>query len=96
MPPDDASAGRGARRNGAATRRQDHAAMSRSAPPPVLSPGMDPIELRLVVWIDPGSVWRARVSGVGIAEREFVSPFELARFVAWPLTPTQRGDSGLR
>ena len=83
-------------RNGAATRLQDHASMSSSAPPPVPSPGMDPIELRLVVWIDSGSVWRARVSGAGIAEREFVSPFELARFVAWPLAPAQRRGSGLR
>ena len=70
--------------------------MSPSAPPSVPSPGMEPIELRLVVWLDPGSVWHARVSGPGIAEREFVSPFELARFVAWPLAPGQRGGPGLR
>lgn len=70
--------------------------MARSTPPPVLSPGTDPIELRLVVWVDPGSAWRARVSGAGIAEREFFSPFELARFVAWPLAPVPRGGSGLR
>jgi hypothetical protein len=95
MPPDDASAGGGTRRNGAATRRRDHVSMSRSAPPVVAS-GIGPIELRLVVWVDQGSVWHARVSGPGIAEREFVSPFELARFVAWPLAKSQRGDTGLR
>jgi len=71
-------------------------AMSRKASPLDASGGTDPIELRLVVWLEPGAVWRARVSGPGVAEREFDSPFELARFVAWPMAPASRGGPGLR
>ncbi|MCE9658541.1 MAG: hypothetical protein K8R60_08270 [Burkholderiales bacterium] len=66
------------------------------AAPPPLPPDRAPVELRLVVWYEAGTSWRARISGAGIAEREFASPFELARFVAWPLAPALRGGSGLR
>jgi len=72
----------------------------RNEQPPASSPspfGQAPVELRLVIWFDAGARWRARVSGSGIAEREFASPFELARFVAWPLAlPPQGSGPGLR
>jgi hypothetical protein len=95
MPSDDASAGDATRRNGAATRPRDDASMSRVLPSSVPR-RTGPVELRLLVWIDPGSAWRARVSGPGMTEREFDSPFELARFVAWPRGPAPRGGPGLR
>ena len=63
-------------------------------PPP---PPGSPVELRLVVWFEHGAGWRARVSGAGLAEREFDSPFELARFVAWPVAKAPGGGGrGLR
>jgi hypothetical protein len=43
------------------------------------------IEFRLVVWMSRESGWRASVLGPDTSEREFVSPFELARFLAWPV-----------
>ena len=70
--------------------------MTSGAIPSQLPPG-SPIELRLVVWFEHGAGWRARVSGAGVAEREFDSPFELARFVAWPMAkPPSGGGRGLR
>lgn len=70
--------------------------MASGALPPHLPPG-SPIELRLVVWFEHGAGWRARVSGPGVADREFDSPFELARFVAWPVARRPAGDGrGLR
>jgi len=59
-------------------------------------PSGAPVELRLLVWFGPGTGWRARISGPGLGEREFVSPFELARFVAWPRTKAPPGNGGLR
>ncbi|MEO5882658.1 MAG: hypothetical protein ABIQ06_09605 [Caldimonas sp.] len=68
-----------------------------SSPIPSHPPLGAPLELRLVIWFEQGSGWRARVSGPGVAEREFASPFELARFVAWPLAKTPPGSgAGLR
>lgn len=64
-----------------------------SSPSP---PGRAPVELRLLVWYEAGTNWRAPISGDGIAEREFASPFELARFVAWPLAPVPGGGTGPR
>jgi len=59
------------------------------------------IELRLTVWAaDDG--WHARLSGFGTTPREFVSPFELARFLARaapaavPASTTSHRDRGLR
>lgn len=71
--------------------------MASGATPSHLPPG-SPVELRLLVWVEHGSGWRARVSGPGLDEREFASPFELARFVAWPVakTPLGGGGGGLR
>jgi len=46
------------------------------------------IELRLVIWMSRESGWRASVFGPDAGEREFVSPFELARFLAWPAVPS--------
>lgn len=55
----------------------------------------DGIEFRLVVWMSRESGWRALVLGPDATEREFVSPFELARFLGWPVaamsTPLQCG-----
>jgi hypothetical protein len=42
------------------------------------------IEFRLVIRVSRESGWRASVFGPDAAELEFLSPFELARFLAWP------------
>jgi hypothetical protein len=83
------------RRNGAATPAGHDGAMPRKTVPSA-PPQVQPVELRLVVWVAPGGDWRARVSGPGMAEREFVSPFELARFVAAPPSTLASNGSGLR
>lgn len=56
--------------------------------------GMD---FRLTVWPAGETGWRARVIAPDASEREFVSPFELARYLAWPAaaSPTKPGK-GLR
>lgn len=54
------------------------------------------IEFRLTVWCLAGSGWRARVISADAAEREFASPFELARYLAWPVPPIEPGPQGLR
>ena len=70
--------------------------MATGAITPPLPPG-SPVELRLLVWFEHGAGWRASVSGPGLAEREFDSPFELARFVAWPVAKAPPGGGrGLR
>ena len=71
--------------------------MASGLAPPYPSSG-SPIEMRLVVWFEHGTAWRARVSGPGLEDREFASPFELARFVAWPVAraPSTGGGRGLR
>lgn len=59
------------------------------------------VDLRLMVWTAEDG-WHARLSGIGTPPREFVSPFELARFLAQAApaavpasTPAHR-DGGLR
>ncbi|MEO5882655.1 MAG: hypothetical protein ABIQ06_09590 [Caldimonas sp.] len=42
------------------------------------------LEFRLVLRMSRDSGWRASVVAPDATEREFVSPFELARFLAWP------------
>lgn len=55
------------------------------------------VEFRLFVWTSPSLGWRARITGVDDFEREFTSPFELARFVAWPVAnATGKRGPGLR
>ena len=59
-------------------------------PVPVPEPGPatdttgDGVELRLIVSTSPSRGWHACVIGPGETRRDFASPFELARFVAWP------------
>ena len=52
------------------------------------------IEFRLVVWMSRESGWRASVVGPDATEREFLSPFELARFLAWPVVQTAPSPHG--
>jgi hypothetical protein len=41
--------------------------------------------------------WHARVVAPDATVREFESPFELARYLAWPVDPAQPGGGrGLR
>ena len=55
------------------------------------------IEFRLVVRMSRESGWRASVVGPDASEREFVSPFELARFLAWPVAAAAPSpDGGIR
>jgi len=53
-------------------------------------------EFRLFVWISPSRGWRARVVGADAFERDFASPFELARFVVRPITAAGPRGPGLR
>lgn len=46
--------------------------------------GSEGIEFRLTVWLGGETGWHARVVAPDASERVFASPFELARFVAWP------------
>jgi hypothetical protein len=60
-------------------------------------PNVEGIEFRLIVWRGEGEGWHARVVAPDHSEREFDSPFELARFVAWPGLDTPRKPGrGLR
>lgn len=52
------------------------------------------IEVRLVVWMSRESGWRASVLAPDTSEREFVSPFELARFLAWPVAQMPASPGG--
>ena len=45
----------------------------------------DALEFQLVVSMSLESGWRAAVIGPDETERVFVSPFELARYLAWPV-----------
>jgi len=55
------------------------------------------VEFRLTVWMSRESGWRARVVAPGVDPRDFVSPFELARFLAWPAAAmTVRLPGGIR
>ena len=54
------------------------------------------VELQLTVWAAKDG-WHARLWGIGTVPREFVSPFELARFVSWPVANLPRDEAnGLR
>jgi hypothetical protein len=55
------------------------------------------VEFRLVVSMSREAGWRASVQGPDATEREFVSPFELARFLGWPVAQMPASPSaGLR
>jgi len=57
--------------------------------------GKDGLQYRLVVTMSRETGWRAAVLGPDSSERVFVSPFELARFLAWPAA-AQVPQGGLR
>ena len=51
----------------------------------------------LSVWAPPGAPWHARLVDMDAQAREFDSPFELARFLAWPTSTAKPEPSpGLR
>ena len=52
------------------------------------------IEFRLVVRMSRESGWSASVFGPNATRREFVSPFELARFLACPVAPLPASSHG--
>lgn len=55
------------------------------------------VEFRLTVWLGGEAGWRARVVAPDATEHEFASPFELARYLAWPhALPTTESGKGLR
>ena len=55
------------------------------------------LQLTLTVWADPAAPWHARAVLADATTLEFENPFELARFLSWPLPPTPRdGGGGLR
>lgn len=54
------------------------------------------VEFRLIVWVHPSHGWRARLIGADASERDFASPFELVRFVSWPVRVADGPGSGLR
>lgn len=55
------------------------------------------IEFRLTVWFGGQTGWQARVVAPDARERVFASPFELARFIAWPAAAAANDQSkGLR
>jgi len=55
------------------------------------------VEFRLTVWLASGSGWHARVVAPDTTEHEFASPFELARYLAWPhAVPASDHGTGLR
>lgn len=57
----------------------------------------DGIELRLTVWSGAKAGWHARVVAPDASVREFESPFELVRYLAWPVDPAKPGEGrGLR
>jgi len=59
--------------------------------------GGEAIEFRLTVWLGGEAGWHARVVAPDASERVFASPFELARFVAWPGSPVTKDErKGLR
>lgn len=55
------------------------------------------VEFRLTVWLDGETGWHARIVAPDASEHEFASPFELARYVAWPgLAAAKDHGQGLR
>lgn len=55
------------------------------------------LEFRLTVWPGGEAGWHARVIAPDTTELEFASPFELARYLAWPCSPAARVEGkGLR
>jgi hypothetical protein len=53
-------------------------------------------ELTLTVWHQAGTDWHARVVLADATELEFRSPFELARFLSWPMPKPPASSGGLR
>jgi hypothetical protein len=59
--------------------------------------GDEGVEFRLTVWLGGEAGWHARVVAPDASEHEFVSPFELARYMAWPgLAVAKDPGKGLR
>ena len=59
--------------------------------------GGEGVEFRLTVWPAGEAGWHARVVAPDATEHEFASPFELARYLAWPLAaPATDDGKGLR
>lgn len=56
----------------------------------------DGLQYSLVVTMSRETGWRAAVLTPDSTERVFVSPFELARFLAWPVAATRVLQGGLR
>lgn len=54
------------------------------------------IEFRLTVWLGHETRWHARVVSPDASERDFDSPFELARYLAWPASTREGNNRGLR
>ncbi|HEX2539760.1 MAG TPA: hypothetical protein VHM00_01630 [Caldimonas sp.] len=64
-----------------------------AAPPPSSSG----LQLTLTVWSDTEAGWHARAVLPDATTLEFASPFELARFLSWPVAAAPRAaDGGLR
>jgi hypothetical protein len=58
-----------------------------AAPPP----GPPGLQLTLTVWAAP---WHARAVLADATTLEFENPFELARFLSWPVPAEPRADGG--
>jgi hypothetical protein len=54
------------------------------------------LQLTLTVWADPAAPWHARAVLADATTLEFENPFELARFLSWPVPPPPRAGGGLR
>jgi len=54
------------------------------------------LQLTLTVWADTGTGWRARAVLADETTRDFESPFELARFLSWPVSAPAEPEVGLR
>lgn len=52
------------------------------------------MQFQLVVSMSRDSGWRAAVVGPDATERVFASPFELARYLAWPVAAAAHGTHG--
>lgn len=63
----------------------------------VVKSSKEGVEFRLTVWLGGEAGWHARVVAPDASEHEFASPFELARYLAWPGLPAAKNhDKGLR
>jgi hypothetical protein len=54
------------------------------------------LQLTLTVWAEPGADWHARAVLADQTTRDFQSPFELARFLSWPVATPADPEVGLR